>query len=78
MPSPDLALLGVFAHPDDEGSCSGCLARYATEGMRVYVACTTRGDGVDAQIKDALKDLICRCGTHGAAIRAIKRATQQA
>lgn len=32
----------------------------------------------DAQIKDALKDLICRCGTHGAAIRAVKRATQQA
>ena len=32
----------------------------------------------DAQINDALKDLICRCGTHGAAIRAIKRATQQA
>ena len=32
----------------------------------------------DAQIKDALKDLICRCGTHAAAIRAVKRATQQA
>ena len=32
----------------------------------------------DAQIKDALKDLICRCGTHGAALRAVKRATQQA
>jgi nicotinate dehydrogenase subunit A len=28
----------------------------------------------DAQIKDALKDLICRCGTHGAALRAVKRA----
>src|SRR5947209_19597152 len=32
----------------------------------------------DAQIKNALKDLICRCGTHAAAIRAVKRATQQA
>jgi nicotinate dehydrogenase subunit A len=32
----------------------------------------------DAQIKDALEDLICRCGTHGAALRAVKRATQQA
>jgi len=32
----------------------------------------------DAQIKDALVDLICRCGTHGAALRAVKRATQQA
>ena len=32
----------------------------------------------DAQIKDALKDLICRCGTHGAAFKAVKRAAQQA
>ncbi len=31
----------------------------------------------DAQIKDALGDLICRCGTHGAALRAVKRAAQQ-
>ena len=28
----------------------------------------------EAQIKDALSDLICRCGTHGAALRAVKRA----
>ena len=45
-------LLGVFAHPDDEGSCSGCLARYAAEGLRAYVAVATRGDGVDAKISD--------------------------
>jgi nicotinate dehydrogenase subunit A len=32
----------------------------------------------DAEIKQALGDLICRCGTHGAAIRAVKRATQGA
>jgi len=32
----------------------------------------------DGEIKDALKDLICRCGTHGAALRAVKRATGQA
>jgi LmbE family N-acetylglucosaminyl deacetylase len=31
------ALMGVFAHPDDEGSCSGSLARYAAEGVRGYV-----------------------------------------
>ena len=30
----------------------------------------------DAQIKEALSDLICRCGTHGAAFRAVKRAAQ--
>ncbi len=48
----NLGVLGIFAHPDDEGSSSGCLARYAAEGLRAYVACATRGDGVDAKISD--------------------------
>jgi len=45
-------LLGVFAHPDDEGSSGGTLAKYAAQGQRVYVACATRGDGVDAKISE--------------------------
>jgi LmbE family N-acetylglucosaminyl deacetylase len=45
-------LLGIFAHPDDEGSASGSLARYAAQGVRAYVACATRGDGVDAKISE--------------------------
>jgi nicotinate dehydrogenase subunit A len=32
----------------------------------------------EAEIKDALGGLICRCGTHGAALRAVKRAAQSA
>jgi nicotinate dehydrogenase subunit A len=32
----------------------------------------------DAEIKTALNDLVCRCGTHLAAMRAIKRAAQAA
>jgi aerobic-type carbon monoxide dehydrogenase small subunit (CoxS/CutS family) len=32
----------------------------------------------EAQIKEALGDLICRCGTQGAALRAVKRAAQSA
>jgi nicotinate dehydrogenase subunit A len=32
----------------------------------------------EAQIKDALDGLICRCGTHAAALRAVKRAAQSA
>jgi nicotinate dehydrogenase subunit A len=30
----------------------------------------------DAQIKDALGELVCRCGTHNAALKAVKRAAQ--
>jgi N-acetyl-1-D-myo-inositol-2-amino-2-deoxy-alpha-D-glucopyranoside deacetylase len=45
-------ILGIFAHPDDEGSSAGTLARYAARGFPVYVACATRGDGADAKIKD--------------------------
>ena len=30
----------------------------------------------EAQIKEALNNLICRCGTHRAALRAVKRAAQ--
>lgn len=73
----DLALLYIGAHPDDEGSCSGSLAQYAAEGARAYVACATRGDGVDAQIKDPAiatretlgqvrsQELICACSKLG-------------
>jgi nicotinate dehydrogenase subunit A len=32
----------------------------------------------DSEIKEALGDLICRCGTHNAALRAVKRAAQAA
>jgi len=68
-----LAILGVFAHPDDEGSASGSLARYAAQGVRAYVACATRGDGVDAKISEPglatretlgqvrSQELVCAC-----------------
>jgi len=32
----------------------------------------------DDEIREALSDLICRCGSHNAALRAVKRAAQQA
>lgn len=70
-------LLAVVAHPDDEGSCGGSLAKYAAEGARVYVACATRGDGPDAQIKNGAatretlgqvraQELACACQALGA------------
>jgi aerobic-type carbon monoxide dehydrogenase small subunit (CoxS/CutS family) len=32
----------------------------------------------DREIRDAFADLICRCGTHNAAVKAVKRASGQA
>jgi LmbE family N-acetylglucosaminyl deacetylase len=72
----DLTILAVPAHPDDEGSCGGALAHYAQRGARVFVACATRGDGVDAQIKNGAatratlgqvrsQELACSCAALG-------------
>ncbi len=41
----DRVLLIVTAHPDDETfGCGGTLAKYASEGVKVYCACATRGE----------------------------------
>ena len=40
----ELALLGVFAHPDDEQTMTGAFARAALEGMRTGLICATRGE----------------------------------
>jgi len=37
-------LLAIFAHPDDEGVVGPVLARYAREGVRVYLAIATKGE----------------------------------
>jgi LmbE family N-acetylglucosaminyl deacetylase len=69
-------ILTVVAHPDDELGAGGVMARYASEGHRVYVVCATRGDGVDAQIKNEAAtretlgqvrqaELACSCATLG-------------
>lgn len=36
-------LVAVFAHPDDEGPAAPILARYAREGVRVYLVIATDG-----------------------------------
>jgi len=38
-------VLAVAAHPDDETSAGGLLAKYANEGHNVYILMTTRGEG---------------------------------
>src|SRR6266568_4507546 len=40
----DLALLGAFAHPDDEQIMSGAYAQAASEGIRTGLVCATRGE----------------------------------
>src|SRR5947199_9698465 len=37
-------LLGVFAHPDDEGTTSGALIQYNTAGIETGLICATRGE----------------------------------
>jgi LmbE family N-acetylglucosaminyl deacetylase len=44
MPSAQLRLMAVVAHPDDESlGMGGVLARYAEEGVATYVLTATRG-----------------------------------
>lgn len=39
------SLLAIFAHPDDEAfGTGGALARYAAEGVQVFLVCATRGE----------------------------------
>ncbi|HVG00969.1 MAG TPA: PIG-L family deacetylase [Chloroflexia bacterium] len=40
----ELALLGLFAHPDDEQLMSGTFAKAAVEGIRTGLLCATRGE----------------------------------
>src|SRR2546426_783446 len=37
-------LLGVFAHPDDEGTMSGAILQYNTQGIESGLICATRGE----------------------------------
>jgi len=37
-------LLGVFAHPDDEGTMSGAILQYSTQGVEAGLVCATRGE----------------------------------
>ena len=37
-------LLGIFAHPDDEGTMSGALLQYSTSGIETGLVCATRGE----------------------------------
>ena len=71
-----LALLAVFAHPDDEAfGPGGTLAKYSSQGVNVWLATATRGEagqssGIDVSGPEELaaireKELECSCQTLG-------------
>ncbi len=37
-------LLGIFAHPDDEGTMSGAMLQYSISGVETGLVCATRGE----------------------------------
>src|SRR5437870_8504120 len=37
-------LLGIFAHPDDEGTMSGAMLKYNTLDIETGLVCATRGE----------------------------------
>src|SRR5438270_12009012 len=37
-------LLGIFAHPDDEGTMSGAMLKYSTLDLETGLVCATRGE----------------------------------
>lgn len=51
--APPRTLVAVWAHPDDEGSVSPVLARYAREGARVHMIIATDGAQGAANTKTA-------------------------
>ena len=70
-------ILGLFAHPDDELSVGGTLARYAAGGAHVTLVCATRGEAATiysppeygATVENLgevrTRELACCCATLG-------------
>jgi LmbE family N-acetylglucosaminyl deacetylase len=42
--TPMKSLLGIFAHPDDEGTMGGALLKYGSQGVATGLICATRGE----------------------------------
>ncbi|NOX63899.1 MAG: hypothetical protein GXP42_18435 [Chloroflexi bacterium] len=52
MPDKALRILAIFAHPDDELSVGGILARYADKGAAITLVCATRGEAATIFCED--------------------------
>ena len=77
-----LAGLGSPEHPhplqtawieEQVSQCAYCINGWIMTGAALL---KEKPHPTDEEIKTALSDLICRCGTHGAAFRAVKRAAE--
>jgi len=77
-----LAGLGTPEHPhplqtawieEQVSQCAYCINGWIMTGAALL---KEKPHPTDEEIKTALSDLICRCGTHGAAFRAVKRAAE--
>ena len=55
--APELRLMCVFAHPDDESlATGGVLIRYAAEGIGTYLVTATRGVRGRSVVPHAFRD----------------------
>jgi len=58
---PSRVLLAVFGHPDDESLAGPVLARYAREGVKVYLAIATKGEkGTNERVHIAAGDALAK------------------
>ncbi len=55
--------------------CGYCISGWIMTGAELLAR---NPNPTDHEIREAFADLICRCGTHNAAVKAVKRAAQQA
>jgi nicotinate dehydrogenase subunit A len=79
-----LAGLGTPEHPhpvqaawieEQVNQCGYCISGWIMTGAELLAR---NPHPSDHEIREAFGDLICRCGTHNAAVKAVKRAAQQA
>jgi nicotinate dehydrogenase subunit A len=60
---------------EEVNQCGYCISGWIMTAAELLARNPHPGD---EEIRDAFADLICRCGTHSAAVRAVKRAAEKA
>lgn len=75
MSEHNYTILAIFAHPDDEIGVGSTLARYSDAGVRIVLACATRGEAATIYCADCAtpetlaevrtQELACACDRLG-------------